>query len=189
MSAAEAQSTPGSAGAPAVGESLDTVRDILFGAQARESEKRIAGLEQRVQKTVDGIREETRKRLDAIEAYINKEVQALLEQIKTEQTKRAEADKDLASDLAETTKTLTKRIADLEESSTTAQRELRKQILDQSKILTDELHKGLAELRALVDRTSNELSNRKADRTALASMLTDVAAALSDDKGKAAKKK
>ena len=49
------------------GANVDKIRDILFGAQMRDYDKRFARLEDRLMKDADALREEMRKRLDALE--------------------------------------------------------------------------------------------------------------------------
>src|SRR5262245_23334945 len=50
--------------------SLDKVREILFGAQAHEFEKRLARLDERISKELASFRDDTRKRLDSLEHYL-----------------------------------------------------------------------------------------------------------------------
>ncbi|MBW4571424.1 MAG: hypothetical protein KME31_26440 [Tolypothrix carrinoi HA7290-LM1] len=49
--------------------SLDKVRDILFGNQMREVERKFARLEERLIKECTNLRDENRKRLDSLESY------------------------------------------------------------------------------------------------------------------------
>ncbi len=50
-------------------ENLDKVRDILFGSQMRDNERRFGRLEERLAKEAGDLRDETRKRLDSLEVY------------------------------------------------------------------------------------------------------------------------
>jgi hypothetical protein len=61
---------------------LDKVRDILFGGQAREFERHFARMEDRLAKTVAELREDLKKGLDTLETYAKKEVDALYERIR-----------------------------------------------------------------------------------------------------------
>src|SRR5579863_8550038 len=71
-------------------ENLDKVRDILFGSQIRDNERRFSRLEERVAKETADLREESRKRLESLDGYVRKELQSLLERVKGEQSQRAE---------------------------------------------------------------------------------------------------
>jgi len=56
------------------GGNLEKIRDILFGAQVHDFEKRFARLEERLMKETSDARAETRKRFEALESFIKKEI-------------------------------------------------------------------------------------------------------------------
>lgn len=71
--------------------SLDKVRDILFGNQVRDFERRFARLEERLIKETASLKDDMRKRLDALEAYVRSEAESLEAQIKSERNDRTDA--------------------------------------------------------------------------------------------------
>jgi hypothetical protein len=177
------------------GENLEKVRDILFGAQLRDSEKRFSRLEERLAKDVSELREETLKRLDSLEAFIKKEVQSLLERAKSEQVQRTESDKDLAQqvkDLGQQSKELSKemgkRVSELDDKTSESDRGLREQILEQSKSLRDEVVRSGQELSLAVHSAASELRESKADRAVLADLFTEIAMRLTSEPKPPAKK-
>jgi hypothetical protein len=161
-------------------ENLDKVRDILFGSQMRDNEKRFARLEERVLKESTDVREEGRKRLESLEAFVRKEVQSLVERAKNEQTQRGEAIKEVAAEIKESAKTLQAKITEIQDHLDEAQRQLRQEVLDQSKSLRDELSKSRVEQTAMVEAVVGELRSSKIDRSALADLFTEMAARLGD---------
>jgi len=170
------------------GENLDKVRDILFGAQLRDSEKRFARIEERLAKDVTELREETRKRLDTLEGFIKKEIQSLLDRVKAEQGQRTDSVKDLGQQLKdvgqqikETTKGIEKRIGEVEDQTAESDRALREQILEQSKTLRDEIVQGSQEASASIQQAAGELREEKADRSVLANLFTEMAMRLADE--------
>ena len=72
-------------------EHLEQVRDILFGAQQRKSEQRIARLDDRITRELKDIREESRERIEALELLLRQQTQALAERLKVETAQRTEA--------------------------------------------------------------------------------------------------
>src|SRR4051812_46557361 len=84
--------------------SLDKVRDILFGAQARDADRRLARLEERIAKENADLKEEVRKRLGTLEVFVKREFESLADRLKTEHDERADADKELSRDLRESSK-------------------------------------------------------------------------------------
>jgi chromosome segregation ATPase len=170
-----------SAGNLAGGGSVEKIRDILFGSQMRDYDKRFSRLEDRLLKEATEVREEAKKRLEALESYMKKEVEALTTRLKAEQEERTEMVKELTRELKDTTKTLEKRLAQLDEQEVKHERELRQQILDQSKVLTEDIRHKHQELAAALEREAQELRTDKTDRSALAALFTEVALRLTNE--------
>jgi DNA anti-recombination protein RmuC len=173
--------TSADAAAEAGGGNLEKIRDILFGAQVHDFEKRFARLEERLLKETADARADTKKRFESLENFIRKEVESLADRLKAEQGDRAEAVKEVGRELRETAKALEKRLAVQDEQATKSQRELRQQILDQSKSLTEEIRSRNRETTTTLSRELTELRAEKTDRAALAGFLTDVAVRLTND--------
>jgi hypothetical protein len=170
-------------GAPdaAGGANLEKIRDILFGAQVNDFEKKFARLEERLLKETAEARAETKKRFDALEGFIRKEVESLAERVRGEQEERMDASKDLSRELRETAKGLEKKLGSLDEQTTRSQRELRQQILDQSKALTEEIRTRIRESATALSKELKELRAEKTDRTALAGLFTEAAMRLTNE--------
>ncbi|HTG14195.1 MAG TPA: hypothetical protein VK747_02900 [Blastocatellia bacterium] len=163
------------------GESLDKVRDILFGSQAREYEKRFARLEDRLLKEASDLREDLKRRFDTLEVYIKKEIEALGGRLKAEHDERTESAKELSVELKDTARTFEKKTGQLDEHLTTSERQLREQILDQSKNIADEIHQKHESITASLERATSELRDEKTDRAALAALFMEVAMRLNNE--------
>lgn len=161
---------------------LDKIRDLLFGNQIREIEKRFSRIEERILKEVNNIRDEARKRLDNLEIYIKKEVDSLTERLKNEQTERDAAVQALSEKHRNISISLERKFAQFDEQSTNSQRELREQILNQSKSLQDDIQQKYEEILALLEREAQELRKDKTDRSQLAALFTDLAIRLNGEK-------
>jgi hypothetical protein len=182
---------------------IEKVRDILFGTQMRDYEKRFARMEERMAKEVSNLRDETRKRFDAIESYAKKEVESLSDRLSVEQNERAESIKreaellsdglkgeqgergeaieELSRELKETNRLLEKKIAQLDELLGKTSRDLRQQILDQSKELADVIRLKYEDATAALERVARELRLDKVDRSKLSELLMGMALHLTDD--------
>ena len=167
--------------AAAGGGNLEKIREILFGAQVHDFEKRFTRLEEKLLKETADSRAETKKRFDAMEAFIRKEIESLVDRVKTEQGERSDALKEISRDLRDTAKNLEKKLVQLDEQTTKGQRELRQQILDQSKSLSDEIRNRVKESASVLTRELRELRSEKTDRAALAGLFTEAAMRLSGD--------
>ena len=163
------------------GESLDKVRDILFGSQSREYEKRFARLEERLLKEASDLRDELRKRFDTLEVYTKKEVESLSARLKAEHEQRTESAKEISREHKEASRTFEKKTSQLDEQLTASQRELRQQILDQSKSISDEIRRNHEAMAATLERATAELRDEKTDRAALAALFMEVAMRLNNE--------
>jgi DNA repair exonuclease SbcCD ATPase subunit len=160
---------------------LDKVRDILFGTQIRDYDKRFARLEERLVQECANLREDTRRRLDSLETYIKQEVESLTDWIKNQQAERDEAVEELAQEDKDTIKSLDKKIAQLDAEATKSDRDLRQQILDQSKSLNDEIRQKYEEILAVLEREAKVLRTDKTDRSTLAALFAEIAMRLNSN--------
>lgn len=155
--------------------SLDKIRDILVGNQLREYDKRLARLEERLAKEYTNLREETRNRLDSLEMYIQKEVEVLTARFKKDQAERDETQKKFAQEIKDLIDSLATKIAQLDEETSTRERELRQQILSQSKSIDEQMRQKYEEILAALALETQELRNDKTDRSTLASLFAELA--------------
>lgn len=160
---------------------VEKIRDILFGSQMRDYEGRFARLEESLRKESSDLRENTRKRLDALETFIKNELESLESRLRREREERIESDGQTAAELKGAAASLTKKLAEAENQNGMAHRDLRKELLEQSKNLGDEIQARSDELAALLERRVQELRHDKTDRAALAGMLTEVAMRLNEE--------
>jgi len=163
------------------GANVDKIRDILFGSQMREYEKRFTRLEEQVAKSLDGIREDVKKRLDALEAFTQQEVDSVSARLKNEKGERVEGLKELTSELRGIAKSLEKKLSQMEEQMAEAQGDLRARILEQSKGLSNEIDKAKKEFSAALDREVQTLRSEKTDRAALADLFNEIALRLNNE--------
>ncbi|BBD60290.1 hypothetical protein NIES2109_30870 [Nostoc sp. HK-01] len=161
--------------------SLDKVRDILFGSQIRDVDKRFARLEDRLVSELVNMRDETRKRLDALESYVRQEVDSLTQQLKKEQLERDAMMRSHSEEQKNINLSLENKIAQVDEQTSNRQRELREQILTQSKNLQDDLQQKYEEIITVLTRETQELQKEKTDRSKLAALFTELAIRLNTD--------
>lgn len=160
---------------------IDKIRDILFGSQARDFDRRFSRLEERLVKEISEMRDENRKKLDTLEEYIKGEVKSLTDRLVSEQNSRVETVSVLSRDLKDLSHNLDKKVMQINEQAAKAESDLRQQMLSQSKSLTDEIQKRHNEAIASLERESSEIREDKADRTAIADIFNEMAMRLTND--------
>jgi hypothetical protein len=166
---------------PAENGNLDQIRDILFGVQSRDLDKRISRLEDRLAKDTADLRDDITRRFDALELYARKELEALADRLKAEQAERTSAIDGVLRAIGDTTKSLERQSAQVDEQSARGQRDLREQILDRSKSLAEDIRRTSESLSAALERRFDTLEHEKADRTAVAALLSEMAMRLTSD--------
>jgi hypothetical protein len=148
---------------------IDKIRDILFGSNMRDYEQRFARLEEALKKESSDLRETTRHNLESLESFVHKELAALEVRLNTERDERSEGHASIL-----------RKVGDLESQESQAKRDIRNDLLQQSKELTDAIRNKGEELIALLERRSQELQHSKTDRAALAGLFNEVALRLTD---------
>ena len=159
-------------------ESLEKVRDILFGGQMRAVETRIQGLEERLLRDQQALRADMLRQVGELEAFARKEVQELADRIAGERQKRVEELKGLSAELREAIRAIEKRHVKLEEATNLADAGLRDQLLLQAKATSADLNKLSDRLTAELTRSHQELKSTKTDSAALAGLFTELASRL-----------
>lgn len=181
--ARNAGKSPGSNGpAPETSpESLDQVRDILFGGQMRMVDARLQGLEARLQQEQASMRAEFSREFAELDSNMKKGIAQLNDRLAAERTKRAEDLKALSTDMKELVKNLERRHQALEEAASQADAELRDHLLKQSAAQSADLAKTADRLSMQLELMATALQTEKLDTAALAAGLTDLASRLTSN--------
>jgi DNA repair exonuclease SbcCD nuclease subunit len=163
------------------GGNLDKIRDILFGAQSRDYERKFATLEERLLKESAELRNDLKRRFDSLEIYIKKEIEAVTDRVKAEQAERADSMKELAREVKDLSVTMDKKTGQLDDQAARAQRELRQQLLEQSKSLSEEIQTHHKDLSAALDQAVQQLRTEKTDRASLAALFMEASMRLNNE--------
>jgi len=168
--------TNGSAAAAEKPESLDQVRDILFGGQMRMVDARLQSLEERIVLEQTALRNDLGKRIAELEDASKKEFAAHAERLSAERNKRADDLKSLSAELKEMLKNLERRHVKFEEATALADAEVRDQLMKHSAAFSAELSRTSERLTSELDRAEAKLRTDKVDATTLVATLNDMAA-------------
>ena len=159
-------------------ESLDQVRDILFGGQMRMVDARLRGLEERIALEQTNLRNDLSRQLAELEEASKREFAAHAERLSAERTKRADDLRALTAEFKEAFKNLERRHLKFEEATAQADAEVRDQLVKQSTAFSTELTRTAERLTSELDRAASALRADKVDITSLAGTLTEMATRL-----------
>lgn len=155
------------------GANVDKIRDILFGSQMRDYEKRFTRLEDSVTKALETLREDMTKRLDTLGGFVRQEVDSLSQRVKSEKAERGEGLKDIAREIKDGAKILEKKLSQLEEQMSDGQGELRAKLLEHSKSISADIDKLRRETASALNREVEVLRDEKTDRAGLADLFSE----------------
>ncbi len=165
-------------------QSIDKIRDIIFGHQMKDYEKRFIMLEERMQQQIEASRNETVTRLEAVEIFIKKEIDALSDRLKTEKSMRTQTARESSKEIKDMAKKISSDIGRLEDRQSKDARETRQQLLDLTKNLSQEISKKHSEVTKALELAVKELNKDKVARSTLSEILLEVALRTSDELAK-----
>ncbi len=156
-------------------EDIKKIRDILFGNNMNEYDKRFEMLEQRMSKSIEEAKEENEKRLVLLEDYVKQEFKSLQEKLIVEKEIRSKGEKRTHEDI----KSIEESAQNFVDKTSNDFSEIRKQILDLGKSIGERINAQERTLDGQIKSVDENLQANKVDRASLAMMLTEVAMKLS----------
>jgi len=147
---------------------VEQIRDIIFGGQMREYEKRFAEIEERLFRESAAMREELSERLTRLEAAIYQELKKLGESGLRERSERLQTTQSLENNVASLGENLNAQLKSLDQRSSQNLGEARQQ-------LQDKLSAAIAKATQQLQDLDQRLGHDKAGRVELATLLTDLA--------------
>lgn len=174
------------AGTETVG--IDKIRDLLFGNQMQDYDRRFAKLEERFLQRFKDVESETARTLSAFESNAKKHVNSLASQFREEKDQRADADKELDRTLRDQTQVIEKRVRAISDQLSQLERDMADRFTQELQAVRDEIKRKHEDMRLVVEKMFAEVNNVKTDRNLLAGLFMEVAKCLSQDVGKAAAK-
>lgn len=160
---------------------VDRIRNILFGSQMRDYDGRFQKLEERLAREAGELRSELQRQLQALESFMKGEAESMTNRVKTEQSERAQAIQQLAHEMGETIKGVELKISNLDSQAARDIRDLRGQLLEQSKALSEEMKAKHDQMKGQLEHEAGQIRDAMTGREALAEMLTEVALRLKNE--------
>ena len=173
--------TPNASVPATEGVSVDKIRDLLFGNQMQDYDRRFTTMEERLLQKVKELESETARSLSGLESSAKKQMESMANQFREEKDRRADADKELERSFREQTQTLEKRLGGLSDQLSRLERDFAEQSGQQAQSLREEIKRRSEDMRATIDRMFAELSNVKTDRNLLAGLFVEIAKCLNQD--------
>lgn len=160
-------------------DKLDTVRDILFGAQVRETHEKSKALELLIESTANKLQKDFNKQIQRIEDNISKLKESLAKQAK-----------DTAADVSNRFNKADADLKALEQSSEASINAINEELRDEAEALEARAAGWNEDLAKQLETIHNDLLNSKTDRVSLATLFLGMAESLAPENtgAKASKK-
>jgi DNA repair exonuclease SbcCD ATPase subunit len=169
------------AGPDAVG--VDKIRDLLFGNQMQDYDRRFSKLEERFLQRFKDTESETARNLSAYDSNSKKQVESLASQLREEKDLRADGDKEIERSLREQTQSLEKRLRTMSDQVSQLERDFSDRLAREVQTLHEEIKRRNEDVHHTLEKMFAELSNVKTDRNLLAGLFVEVAKCLNQDTG------
>jgi DNA anti-recombination protein RmuC len=160
---------------------VDKIRELLFGNQMQDYDRRFSALEERFQQRMRDVEAEAGRSLGTLEASIKKQLESIAGQVRQEQDLRSDADKELGRGLREQIQALDKRLGQVADQVATLEREFTERLGHEVQALRDDIRRRNDDMRGTMERMFSELGNVKTDRNLLAGLFVEIARCLNQD--------
>ena len=176
-----AQADPELRGVNEPSPDLDKVRDILFGAQIRDQDKRMGRMQANLLKEIAKAKEDADQRFAALERTLQDEFRNLTQRLEREEDERAAARAELGSELRDLSTRLSAELGQLAADSQRTTRDLENRLTNEASEIRSELHKKSEDILSRTKQDVDRLNDGKADRNVLSTLLTDLASRLTGE--------
>src|SRR5215469_6607750 len=166
-------------GGEAVG--VDKIRDLLFGNQMQDYDRRFSMLEERFLQRFREIEYETARNLGSFESSAKKQMESLTTQLREEKDLRTDADKENERNQREHNDTVEKRLRSTSEQLSRLERDQADRLAQEVQSLRDEIKRRSEDIQRTIEKMFSELSNVKTDRNLLAGLFLEIARCLNQD--------
>jgi hypothetical protein len=161
--------------------SVDKIRDLIFGSQMQDYEKKFSRLEETLNAQLSNLRNDSKKWNDTLEDFIKKEIEFLTTQLQNEKNERINSIQESMKKLADTEKSIQNMFNNFSDQTIKNEKEIRQQLLDQTKVLRKEIQDNHDIIIEKLETSVMELGDEKTDRRSLSNMLIEMAIKLNSD--------
>ena len=162
---------------------VDKIRDLLFGNQMQDYDRRFSMLEERFLQRFREIEAETARNISFLESSAKKQMESFAAELREEKDLRIDADKEIERIERDHNDTIEKRLRSMSEQLTRLEREQADRLTQEVQSLRDELKRRNEDIQHMIEKMFAELSSVKTDRNLLASLFLEVARCLNQDVG------
>jgi len=159
-------------------QQLGDIRQLLFGQQMQEIQSSIELLGQNLTKEIDNLSIKMEKELGDFQHEVDENLKKIVENQQSDSFEHENREQSIETSIEE----INKSFSDYQKSDKKNQQETEKLLRAEIEKLNKELESKHLETMDKIEQTANELKDNKADKNALASMLSNMAVNLQEQK-------
>lgn len=154
---------------------VDKIREILFGGQMRDYQRRFDQLEQRLAAASEELRADVAGRIEKLESFVHTELEVISERLGAERRERTADQEQRAAELHEARRQIDERLAQVDDKSAAEARALRSALQQQGAELGELVRRVRDEITESLNRQAAQLEDNKVAREDLAALFSEVA--------------
>ena len=162
---------------------VEKIRDLLFGNQMQDYDRRFSMLEERFLQRLREVESEMARNLSSLESSAKKQMEALEAQLREEKDLRTDGDREIERTQRDHNDTVEKRLRALSEQLSRVERDQADRLTQEVQSLREEIKRRNDDLQRTIEKMFAELSNVKTDRNLLAGLFVEIARCLNQDVG------
>ena len=175
MSEKEQKAMAGVQGADESDQNVDKIREILFGGQMRDYQRRFDALESNITAANDHLRNDLSNRIESLEAFVRREMELLSERLVNERRERSDERESSAAETQEIRRRFEDSLSRLDEQTAQEARAIRGVLQAKSLELINVIQQSRDDFNSMLSRQTNQLADSKVSREDLAALLSEVA--------------
>jgi len=154
---------------------VDKIRDILFGNQMRDYDRKFNQLEERIANDLSNLRKENALQIESLQTFLESEIEVLGSKLATEEKTRVKEMDNMDDLISKNVRQIDQKISELGAALDTQTREVNQKMLKQSQDFNSELTSPIEQTRKRMEDYKQDLSRGKVDKSILAEMLNTLA--------------
>ena len=162
---------------------VDKIRDLLFGSQMQDYDRRFSMLEERFLQRFREIEAETARKVSSLELSAKQQLESLTAQLGEEKDLRTDADREIERTQREHNDGVEKRLRSTSEQLSRLERDQADRLAQEVQSLREEIKRRSEDIQRTIEKMFAELSNVKTDRNLLAGLFVEIARCLNQDVG------
>lgn len=160
---------------------VDKIRQILFGGQMRDYEKRFDAMEKRLSQNIERLARDMDRRMERLDTFARREFDKLGDQIKAEKKDRVAESKKGSGELQSLIDQVESWFAEVDEQIAADAKNMRLELIDQSETLSAQIHENHEQITSALQKEADDLGSRKLAREDMAALLSEFSMRLSKD--------